>query len=355
MDKNRKLGLALIAAGCALAAFCGMGLYYVNHQNVAPAMVSATAVPTETPAPTAEPTRAPNAAPVLTLVGDDPLFYPAQPGGYDDPGCTAYDDRDGDLTAQIVCTMDVNAYHTGEGSVTYSVTDSDGRTATVTRRVIVTAADRPDTVKPENKTVYLTFDDGPSANTERLLDILDAYGVKATFFVTDFHEGYTDCIGEIARRGHTIGIHSASHDYNAIYQSEEAYFSDLCRMQEIIFEQTGEYTKLVRFPGGSSNTVSRYNPGIMTRLTNDLNDMGYAYFDWNVSAADTASNATRYTVVANFKESVPQHDYSVVLQHDTNAFSVDAVEDILSWGMQNGYSFRALDPTTPAVHHSVAN
>ena len=93
----------------------------------------------------------------------------------------------------------------------------------------------------------------------------------------------------------------------------------------------------------------------MTRLTNDLNDMGYAYFDWNVSAADTASNATRYTVVANFKESVPQHDYSVVLQHDTNAFSVDAVEDILSWGMQNGYSFRALDPTTPAVHHSVAN
>ena len=93
----------------------------------------------------------------------------------------------------------------------------------------------------------------------------------------------------------------------------------------------------------------------MTRLTNDLNDMGYAYFDWNVSAADTASNATRYTVVANIKEGVPQHDYSVVLQHDTNDFSVDAVEEILSWGIQNGYSFRALDLTTPAVHHSVAN
>ena len=81
----------------------------------------------------------------------------------------------------------------------------------------------------------------------------------------------------------------------------------------------------------------------MTRLTNDLNDMGYAYFDWNVSAADTASDATRYTVIENFKESVPKHDYSVVLQHDTNAFSVDAVEEILSWGIKNGYSFRALD------------
>ena len=98
-------------------------------------------------------------------------------------------------------------------------------------------------------------------------------------------------------------------------------------MQEIIFEQTGEYAKLVRFPGGSSNTVSHFNPGIMTRLTNDLNDMGYAYFDWNVSAADTASDA----------------------------FSVDAVEEILSWGIGNGYSFRALDLTSPAVHHSVAN
>ena len=225
----------------------------------------------------------------------------------------------------------------------------------ITRRVIVTAADRPDTVTPEAGTVYLTFDDGPSANTEHLLDILDAYGVKATFFVTNCNEDYTWCIGEIARRGHSVGIHSATHDYNAIYQSEEAYFADFCRMQEIIFEQTGEYAKLVRFPGGSSNTVSHFNPGIMTRLTNDLNDMGYAYFDWNVSAADTASDATRYTVIENFKESVPKHDYSVVLQHDTNAFSVDAVEEILSWGIKNGYSFRALDLTSPAVHHSVAN
>ena len=355
MEKNRKLGLALIAAGCALAVFCGIGLYYVNLKETTPAWAEETPPTTEAPAPAPAPTPEENRPPVLTLIGDDPLFYPAQPGGYEDPGCTAFDDRDGDITARLVCTADVNTFHTGEGSVVYSVTDSEGLTATVARRVIVTAADRPETVMPDAGTVYLTFDDGPSANTERLLDILDAYGAKATFFVTNCHEDYTYCIGEIARRGHTVGIHSASHDYNGIYRSEEAYFADLCRMQEIIFEQTGEYVRLVRFPGGSSNTVSRYNPGIMTRLTSDLNDMGYAYFDWNVSAADTASNATRYTVTENFKESVPKHDYSVVLQHDTNAFSVDAVEDILFWGSRNGYTFRALDLTSPAVHHSVAN
>ena len=215
MEKHQKLGLALIAAGCALAAFCGLGLYYVNQGDTMPAMAGATAAPAGTPVPTAEPTAAPNAAPVLTLIGDDPLFYPAQPGGYEDPGCTAIDDRDGDITAKIECAADVNAFHTGEGSVTYSVTDSDGMTATITRRVIVTAADRPDTVTPEAGTVYLTFDDGPSANTEHLLDILDAYGVKATFFVTNCNEDYTWCIGEIARRGHSVGIHSATHDYNA--------------------------------------------------------------------------------------------------------------------------------------------
>ena len=143
MEKHQKLGLALIAAGCALAAFCGLGLYYVNQRDTMPAMTGATAAPAGTPVPTAEPTAAPNAAPVLTLIGDDPLFYPAQPGGYEDPGCTAIDDRDGDITAKIECAADVNAFHTGEGSVTYSVTDSDGMTATITRRVIVTAADRP--------------------------------------------------------------------------------------------------------------------------------------------------------------------------------------------------------------------
>ena len=355
MEKHQKLGLALIAAGCVLAAFCGLGLYYVNQRDTMPAMTGATAAPVGTPAPTAEPTAAPNAAPVLTLIGDDPLFYPAQPGGYEDPGCTAIDDRDGDITAKIECAADVNAFHTGEGSVTYSVTDSDGMTATITRRVIVTAADRPDTVTPEAGTVYLTFDDGPSANTEHLLDILDAYGVKATFFVTNCNEDYTWCIGEIARRGHSVGIHSATHDYNAIYQSEEAYFADLCRMQEIIFEQTGEYAKLVRFPGGSSNTVSNICPGLMTRLTEEVQNMGFQYYDWNVSSGDAGLTTDTSVVYENVISGIQDCDAAVVLQHDSKGYSVDAVEDIIKWGLDNGYTFLPLHLNSPAAHHPVNN
>ena len=106
------------------------------------------------------------------------------------------------------------------------------------------------------------------------------------------------------------------------------------------------------FPGGSSNTVSRFNPGIMTRLTNDLNDMGYAYFDWNVSAADTASDATRHTVIENFKEACPARLFVVLRRHQRVAMPAPWRS---SWGIKNGYSFRALNLTSPAVHHSVAN
>ena len=204
--------------------------------------------------------------------------------------------------------------------------------------------------------VYLTFDDGPSDRvTPRVLDTLKAYNVHATFFIVNYGESGKALIRRMIDEGHTVAIHGYSHDYAAIYKSDEAFMQNVYRLRDRLRSDFGYEAAIIRFPGGSSNTVSHFNPGIMTRLTNDLNDMGYAYFDWNVSAADTASDATRYTVIENFKESVPKHDYSVVLQHDTNAFSVDAVEEILSWGIKNGYSFRALDLTSPAVHHSVAN
>ena len=354
MKQRRQLGLTLAVLSFLLIAACIVGFYYVNQeiptakQNTAPENPS-------TAVPTAEPTEAPNRAPELTLLGNDPLYITAQPTAFVDPGCTASDDRDGDITDRISCIVNVDTFHTGEGSVTYTVQDNDGLTASVVRTVIVTEAEPIETVVPEGKTIYLTFDDGPSANTERLLDTLDAYGAKATFFVTACHPDYQDWIGEAARRGHSIGIHSATHDYLTIYQSEEAYFADLNQMQEIIREQTGQETRLVRFPGGSSNTVSSYDPGIVTQLAEDFRAMGYVYFDWNVTAADTAPDASRYTVIENIRDGVRQHDASIVLQHDTNSFSVDAVEAILQWGIENGYTFRALDVTSPTAHHEIAN
>ena len=141
------------------------------------------------------------------------------------------------------------------------------------------------------KILYLTFDDGPSANTEKVLDILDKYGAKATFFVTGHEPEYRPMIAEAYRRGNTIGMHSYTHDYATIYQSEDAFFGDLSQVADVVKEQIGYVPYLTRFPGGVSNTVSEsYCPGIMTALASDLQAKGYQYYDWNVSSSDASGN-----------------------------------------------------------------
>lgn len=120
--------------------------------------------------------------------------------------------------------------------------------------------------------------------------MLDKYNVKATFFVTNTHPDYQNMIAEEAKRGHTVAIHSASHKYNQIYTSEQAFFDDLEQMNSIIKAQTGNDASIIRFPGGSSNTVSKdYCPGIMTQLVNDVTARGLLYCDWNVSSGDANS------------------------------------------------------------------
>ena len=360
--KSQKKRLVILIVALSAVMLCGMAAAGKTMIDYNAAVTAPTPESVPTPCvtlspPTPEPSATPEAdrPPVLLLNGAEELVLPAGIRPYTDPGCVAWDDRDGDLTGQIECVIDVFPYRAGEGSVTYSVTDSAGQTATVTRRVVVTAPGLPATVIPEEKTIYLTFDDGPSANTQRLLDTLDKFGVKATFFVTNAFPEYEPMLAEIARRGHTIGMHSASHDYYEIYQSEEAYFADLLRMQDIIFQYTGTRPTLLRFPGGASNTVSCYNPGIMSTIISDLNDMGYQYFDWNVAAADAAPDANYNTVIANVKKGVPMYDTSVVLMHDTCAFTVDAVPEIIRWAQRSGYTFRPLDPTSFTAHHPVGN
>ena len=223
----------------------------------------------------------------------------------------------------------------------------------MTRTVNVVPVPQPDKVDPGDKIIYLTFDDGPGPYTEQLLDVLDAYNVKATFFVVD--TAYSDLIAEEFARGHSIGIHTATHNYDLIYSSEEAYFADLQHMQDLIVELTGQRTTLVRFPGGSSNTVSKFNPGIMTTLAADLTDMGYQYFDWNVSSGDAGETTSTQKVFENVINGVQWQNVSIVLQHDIKDFSVDAVEKIILWGLNNGYTFLPLDSTSPTSHHRIAN
>ena len=272
---------------------------------------------------------------------------------FQDPGFTATDNVDGDMTDAVEVSGEVIWYRPGTYDLTYSVTDSYENTATVTRTVEVEAQPRPETKIPSGNVIYLTFDDGPGPYTEELLEVLAKYDVKATFFVTD--SGYYGAMKKIVEQGHSIGIHSVTHDYEEIYASPEAYFRDLHEMQDIIYRQTGVKTTLMRFPGGSSNTVSDFNEGVMTLLTEAVQDAGFQYFDWNVDSNDAGGARKARTVFDNVTAGVSGKKISVVLQHDIHAYSVEAVEDIIVWGLENGYTFLPLQSDSPTAHHGVYN
>lgn len=290
-------------------------------------------------------------SPVITLNGTDVLFL-TQNGQDTDPGVTAVDEIDGDLTAQVKVGGNVDITKAGQYQRTYTVSDTSGNEVTIVREVRVVVGE----VDPEGRVIYLTFDDGPGPYTQELLDILDKYNVKVTFFVTDQFPKYRDMIAEEAKRGHTVAIHSQTHDFATIYKSTDAYFKDLDAMNEIIKAQTGEYANIVRFPGGGSNTVSRhYKVGIMTELAQMLEEKGFKYADWNVDSDDAGSARTSDTVYENVTRLCKGRKASVVLQHDIKQFSVEAVERIIQWGQENGYRFLPMDQTSPMAHHKINN
>ncbi len=291
-------------------------------------------------------------APELTLNEGNTLTIGAgQP--FVDPGFTATDNVDGDLTAQVQVSGHVDIYSTGNYELTYTVTDAWGNTTTAVRTVVVDVTMKNPSVST-GKVIYLTFDDGPSDYTDELLDILAKYDVKATFFVVN--TGAIAITGRMAAEGHTVAIHSATHNYSYIYANEDNYYADLYKMQSIIAQYTGETSYLVRFPGGSSNTVSRrYNKGIMSRLTVSLKENGYKYFDWNVDSNDAGGASTSDEVFRNVVNGVSGRKTAIVLQHDTQLFSINAVERIIIWGLANGYTFLPLTSGSPTCAHGVAN
>ena len=290
--------------------------------------------------------------PVITLMGDAVMHMEAG-SSYQEPGFYAEDNVDGDLTDRVKVEGEVDPYLAGSFSVTYSVSDGAGNKAEKVRTVIVTPKAQTQTVVPAGKVIYLTFDDGPGPWTNKLLDVLKKYDVKATFFV--INSGYPDVLKRIVSEGHAIGVHSVTHDYSTIYESPEAFFDDLLSMQRLIEEYTGVTTTLMRFPGGSSNTVSCFSPGIMTYLTQAVEDMGFQYFDWNVDSNDAGGARKAETVFKNVCQGVQRQRISVVLQHDIKEFSVQAVERIIQWGLENGYTFLPLSPDSPGAHHGVNN
>lgn len=294
-------------------------------------------------------------APTITLNGDSDITIKAGTR-FEDPGCTAKDSHGNNISDSVSVSDNISTYRAGTYTITYSVTDKFGNETSIDRTVTVEAVKQTATTSSGNKVVYLTFDDGPGAHTQQLLDILDKYNVKVTFFVTNVNSGYENMIAKETAAGHTVAIHSASHDYKKIYSSVDAYFADLNEMSDIIYAQTGQRPKLIRFPGGSSNTVSlKYCSGIMTTLTKAVTDQGYKYFDWNVSSGDAGGTTSTEEVYQNVVNGMKSHNVSVVLQHDIKGFSVNAVERIIQWGLANGYTFLPLTTSTEDVHHGVNN
>lgn len=165
--------------------------------------------------------------------------------------------------------------------------------------------------------VYLTFDDGPSDNTDEILDILASYNVKATFFVVAKNdEDSVRLYNRIVDEGHTLAMHSYTHVYSQIYADIESYKEDVLSLQEFLDNVTGIKPTIYRFPGGSSNTVM--NIDIMDCIQ-FLSDENITYFDWNVSSGDATGNGYPATTIAdNVINGVVKHDNAVVLLHDAS-------------------------------------
>ncbi|MCR4924443.1 MAG: polysaccharide deacetylase [Lachnospiraceae bacterium] len=259
--------------------------------------------------------------------------------------------------------------------MTYSLKDPEDLSVMALKEEVITKENRVLATEPERielsdhkesmelkgedfviKRAYLTFDDGPSFNTDRILDILDYYGVKASFFVnnrTDLEsiERYRRIVDE----GHTLGLHSCSHVYSQVYKNADAFLNDYKANQAYVASVTGVVPVIYRFPGGSDNHVSPLDNSIYENI---LNDMGVRYYDWNVSAGDAVNPvASKDRILHNiFTECDMQEGDIMVLLHDLpeKTTTVEALPEIIEGLLARGYVLLPIDTgedsTTPEFH-----
>ena len=261
---------------------------------------------------------------------------------YEEKGATAEDNYDGDLTSKIEIEGNVDTSVLGEYKINYKVIDTAGNENVMIRNITVKEKPAPLSCG-EPGVIYLTFDDGPnSVYTPVILDVLKKYDVKATFFVTS--AGPDELIKREFDEGHAIGIHSSTHDYAKIYASSEAFWNDMNIVKDRVYNITGQYPTLLRFPGGVSNTVSKkYHKGIMTQLAKEVEDNGYAYFDWNLSSGDAGGTTDPEVEFKNVYTTLTKTKGNVILMHDIKKHTSLAIENIVKYGIENGYKFDVLN------------
>lgn len=193
------------------------------------------------------------------------------------------------------------------------------------------------------RTVFLSFDDGPSSQTGRILETLEAQGIKATFFLTGrMMRARPGDAKAIADKGHVIGMHGDSHDYIAMYASIEAFLDDFYRCFLSIEAETGKSPSMLRFPGGSINP---YNALRHQAMIAEMLRRGFWYCDWNVDSGDLLKDATAESVAENVIAGVKTAKTpKVVLLHDSGAeATVGALPEIIEGLRAEGYSFASLD------------
>lgn len=204
--------------------------------------------------------------------------------------------------------------------------------------------------------IYLTFDDGPSAYTDDILQILEDYGVQATFFVvgkTDSHS--IEMYQQIVEQGHTLGMHSYSHNYHELYASTQAFEEDLLMLQDYLYGITGQTCLLYRFPGGSSNTVTRVN---IRDLIGILEEKGITYFDWNASCGDGGSRLLSVEeLLNNTLTGIEEYRSAVILMHDSvdKRTTVEALPILIErlMALPDTVLLPITEETTPIQHVTV--
>lgn len=216
---------------------------------------------------------------------------------------------------------------------------------------LYSSAQVPKERKVETDTVYLTFDCVPGENTREILDILDDYGVKATFFIADgTQDGETELLREIVDKGHAIGLESYSNSYQTVYQSVSSYLEDLDKLNTLIYDATGVRAELVRFPGGS---VNAYNSAIYQELIAEVLRRGYVFYDWNVSGGDTQVGAPNaQNIVNNVMNGMYDKDWGIVALRDSvgKEAARDALPELINGLKSSGYSLQPLTPDVmPAI------
>lgn len=210
-------------------------------------------------------------------------------------------------------------------------------------------------------TIYLTFDDGPSLEcTPQILDILKNNNITATFFILDYkHESEKEnLIVRAFEEGHTIALHGTSHTYSEIYSSLEDLIENFETLQEKVYQTLGYRPKFIRFPGGSSNTVSKhYCTGIMTEAVQYFSSSEFVYFDWNVDSQDAGGAYSAGEIFNNVTSSIKPGRNNVVLMHDSKnkTYTVEALQQIIDWAFKQGYEFKSITEDTPQVTHRIAN